>query len=290
MRRLAFAIVLVLSSLAALTTLPVQAQPGKLAPRPPRVPVEAFEGFRYQAERVPLGRVYHYLKSNLDGTKPEHVAILLKARHRIESFKYHPGEEPAGLVIADMDWAVFSVRHVESWQVFADGKRKLAAKLDAQDGGKRVRVEMPMLGKPAETVEIGRIPWHIYNFDLASLGMTLPHLVDPVGRFTIGIADPNFGSEGPVFGYKGEVEVAYAGEETRNGVLCRKYRIDGPGLQNRGGFLWANHAEGHIEDIEIALPDNPNWQSFKFRLTGVETMDRAAWERFQREKIQPPAK
>ena len=276
MRRLVtFAAVLMLSAFAA---VPAGAQ------------VEPFQGFRYQPDRVPLGRVYHYLKTNIDGTRPEHVSILLKARHRIESFKYHPGEEPAGLVTADMDWAVFSVRRIESWQVFADGTRKLAAKLEALDGGKRVRVEMPMLDKPAETVEIGRLPWHIYNFDLASLGFTLPHLVDPTGRFTIGIADPNFGPEGPVFGYKGEVEVTYVGEETRNGVLCRKYRIDGPGLQNRGGFLWTNHAEGHIEDIEIALPDNPNWQSFKFRLTGVETMDRAAWERFQREKIQPPAK
>ena len=67
-------------------------------------------------------------------------------------------------------------------------------------------------------------------------------------------------------------------------------RRPGAGFCARPGCLWTNHAEGHIEDIEIALPDNPNWQSFKFRLTGVETMDRASWERFQREKIQPPAK
>lgn len=275
MKRLAFAAAWMLAALAAL-------------PAPVHPQVEVFEGFRYHPERVPTGRVYHYLKTNLDGTNPEHVSILLKARHRIESFKFHPGEEPAALVIADMDWSVFSVRRIESWQVFRDGTRKLAARLEAQDGGRRVRVEMPMLNKPPETVEIGRRPWHVYNFDLASLGFALPHRVDPTAPFKIGIADPNFGAEGPVFGYKGEVDVVYVGEETRNGVLCRKYRIDGPGLENKGGFLWVNQAEHHIEDIEIALPDNPNWQSFKFRLTGVETMDRAAWERFQRDKLQPP--
>lgn len=273
-----FALLLVLWTLPALPAIAADARPG------------GFQGFEYQPDRVPMGRVYHYLKTNLDGTQPEHVAIRLKSRHRIESFKYHPGEEPAGLVIADMDWSVFSVRRIESWQVFADGTRKLAAKLDAQDGGRRVRVEMPMLNKPAETVDIGLLPWHIYNFDLASLGFTLPHRVDPKASFKIGIADPNFAAEGPVFLYKGEADVVYVGEETRNNVLCRKYRIDGPGLQNRGGFLWVNQAEHHIEDIEIDLPDNPNWKSFKFRLTGVETMFRDDWERFQREKLQPPPK
>jgi hypothetical protein len=244
------------------------------------------EAFRYDAARVPVGKVYHYLKTNVDGTHPEHVSIRVAAPDRIESFKFHPASPPAGLVIADMDWSVFSVRKIDSWQVEADGQRKLAATLTALDGGKQVRVELPMLGKPAETVEIGRLPWHIYNFDLASLGFAFRHLVDPRGRFTIGIADPSF-AEGPAFLYRGEAEVAYVGEETRNGVLCRKYRIDGLGLNHRGGFLWVNQAEGHVEGAEIDLPDNPAWQSFKFKLTGVESMDEAAWESFQKKQLQP---
>ncbi|HWM93883.1 MAG TPA: hypothetical protein VN493_24200 [Thermoanaerobaculia bacterium] len=244
------------------------------------------EAFKYDAARVPVGKVYHYLKTNVDGTIPEHVSIRVAGPNRIESYKFHPGEPPAALVIADMDWAAFSVRSIESLHLLADGSRKTMATLTALDGGKRVKVDLPMLGKPPDTVEIGRIPWHIYNFDLASLAFAMPHLVDPKGRFTIGIADPNFG-EGPVFLYRGEAEVAYVGEETRAGVLCRKYRIDGPALRNRGGFLWINHAEGHVEDIEIDLPDNPNWKSFKLKLTGVESMGQAAWERFQKAKLQP---
>lgn len=246
------------------------------------------EAFRYDASRVPVGRVYHYLKTNVDGTQPEHVSIRVASPDRIESFKFHPGEEPAALVTADMDWSVFSVKKIDSWHRMADGQRKLNATLTALDGGKRVRVDIPQLGKPADTVEIGRLPWHIYNFDLASLGFAFRHLVDPKGRFTIGIADPNFG-EGPAFLYRGEAEVSYVGEETRAGVLCRKYRIDGPGLANRGGFLWVNQAEGHVEDIEIDLPDNPAWKSFKFKLTGVESMDEAAWESFQKKQLQPPS-
>ena len=80
--------------------------------------------------------------------------------------------------------------------------------------------------------------------------------------------------------YRGEVTIRYVGDEARNEAPCRKYRIDGPGLENRGGFIWVNKADEHVEDIEIDLPDNPNWQSFKFRLQRLEQMDQAAWEAF----------
>ena len=40
--------------------------------------------------------------------------------------------------------------------------------------------------------------------------------------------------------------------------------------------------ESHFEDVEIALPDNPEWQSFKFKLERVERMTRAGWEAFMK--------
>lgn len=242
------------------------------------------EAFRYQPEKVTVGKVYHYVKTNLDGTHPEQISIRVADKDRIESFKFHPGSPPAALVTAKMDWPTFSASRLESLQVFGDGTRKLAATLQTQEGGK-VRVEIPLLGTPAETVEIPRTPWHIYNFDLASLNFAFRHLVDPKGRFTVGIADPMFRQEGPSFVYKGEVEVAYAGEEARGGVPCRKYRIDGKGLENRGGFFWVDAAEGHFVDVEIDLPDNPDWKTFKFQLQKVEEMDVPAWERFMKDQL-----
>lgn len=102
----------------------------------------------------------------------------------------------------------------------------------------------------------------------------------PRDSFAVGIADPTFKETGPLFHYRGEARVTYAGEERRNGVACRRYRIDGRGLEGRGGWLWVNKRRGHVEDIEIDLPDTPEWQSFKFRLTRAERMTRARWEQF----------
>ncbi len=237
--------------------------------------------FRYDPAKVEVGAVYHYLKTNVDGTKPEHVSIYVAATDRIESFKFHPQGMRAALVIATMDWTTFSAKRLESWQVFRD-ERKLFATLDYLPRERAVSVSIPPLGKTNEKTAIGRLPFHVYNFDLASLNFAFRHLRDPRATLTIGIADPSFADSGPVFLYRGEVTVRYVGEETRHNAACRKYRIDGAGLSNRGGFIWVNKRGGHFEDIEIDLADNPEWQSFKFKLERTERMTRVAWEAFMK--------
>jgi hypothetical protein len=241
--------------------------------------------FRFQPKRVVPGTVYHYLKTNIDGTTPEHVSQYVASRERLEAFKFHPKGERAALVIAEMDWSMFSAKRLESWQVFSSGERKLFATLTYLNDEKAAEVNIPSMSKTGEKTAIKYLPFHVYNFDLGSLNFAFRHLVDPKGSFTVGLADPTFQDQGPLFKYRGEVTVAYAGEESRQGVRCRKYRIDGAGLENRGGHIWVNKSKGYIEDMEISLPDNPNWQSFKFRLTGVQQMSRAEWEAFMKRQF-----
>ena len=140
-----------------------------------------------------------------------------------------------------------------------------------------------MLGitaEKAEIIPIPQLPFHAYGYDLSSLNITLPHLIDPEGSFVIGLTYPTYQQDSPIYQYKGEVVVSYVGDEDHFGVPTRKYQIDGTGLEQRGGFIWVNKVGGYIEDMEIDLPDNPDWQSFKFRLQGIEQMDQAAWEAF----------
>jgi hypothetical protein len=238
---------------------------------------EDVKKFRYQPKKISVGTVYHYVKTNIDGTHPEQISIYVAAPDRIESFKFHPQGERAGLVIATMDWTNFSVKRLQSWQVFAGGEKKLFATLTYTNG--EATVSIPATGKPDEKTAIKHLPFHVYNFDLASLNFAFRHLVNPHATFTIGIADPTF-KESPLFAYKGEVQIEYVSEEQRNGALCRKYKIDGRGLENRGGFIWVNKAKEHVEDMEIALPDNPDWQTFKFLLKRIEQMAPAQWETF----------
>jgi len=237
--------------------------------------------FHYSAARaVPVGTVLHYVKTNIDGTRPEYVWQFIAASDKLESFKFHPKSPPAGLVMADMDWKFFSARRLESWRVFGRSERKLFGTLTFDSAARRAEVSLPSVRSGAESFDFKHVPVHLYNFDFASLNFALPHLADPKGSFTVGVADPTFAETGPLVEYKGEVTVSYLIEEKRNGVGARKYRVDGAGLRNRGGLIWVNRKHGWIEDMEIALPDNPEWTSFKFKLLRVGRMTRAQWEKF----------
>lgn len=236
--------------------------------------------FVYQPQRVRVGELCHYLKTNLDGSEPEHIAQYMAAENRLEVLKYHPHASPAGFVVAEMDWATFCVHHLESWQISQDGAKQLVANLVYNPAERAVAVSIPSMGRVGEKTAIPFLPFHIYNFDLGSLNIAFRHLSQPQTTFTIGLADPTFAAEGPLFAYRGEVTVAYVGDGVRHAQPCHEYTIDGAGLNHRGGRIWVNQTHGAIQDMEIALPDNPNWDSFKLRLMSIEQMTPTAWADF----------
>ena len=237
--------------------------------------------FQYNREKsIPAGTVLHYLKTNLDGSKPEYVSQYIASADLMESFKFHPKTERAGLVTAGMDWQTFSAKSLKSYQVFRGGERKLFATLNFDAAKRGAEVLIPSVRGESEFLSINHLPFHIYNFDFGSLNFAFAHLKNPKKSFVIGIADPTFKTEGALMEYCGEATAFYVGEEKRNDALTRKYKIDGAGLKNRGGFIWVNKTKNYIEDIEIEFPDNPEWTSFKFKLLKTEKMSRAEWEKF----------
>jgi hypothetical protein len=244
--------------------------------------------FKFQPNKISVGTVYHYVKTNKDGSDPERISVYVAAKDRLEVFKFHP-ESPgsrAALVIAFLDWNIFCVRRLESWTMTGADEKTLTAKLEYLPSEKVVTVELNAPEKTEEKTQIPYLPFHVYNFDLTSLNIAMPHLVNPEGKFTIGIADPNFGESGPLFLYRGEAQVEFVGNEERNGIPCRKYKIDGPGLENRGGFIWVDKAKGNFVDLEADLADNPNWKSFKLKLDQTEQMNETQWTSFYKKHFE----
>ena len=234
--------------------------------------------FRFRPERVQVGTVFHYLKTNVDGKQPENVSTYIAARERIESFKFHEKGTRAGLVIAEVDWQEFIVRRLESWQVNSKDERKLFATLTYDTAKQSVVVSIPAAKPEPEVAKIDRLPYHLYNFDLAGLNVMFAHLADPKRAFVVGIADPTFKAD-PLFAYKGELTITYEKEERRNGVECRRYSAAGNGIGGKG-TVWVNKKRGHIEDMEFDVANNPDWKTFKLKLVKTEKMTAAQWEQF----------
>jgi hypothetical protein len=243
------------------------------APSEPRV--SEVDGFQYVPGVVEVGRLLRYRKSNVDGTHATRVDLYLASEDRIESLKWNRGWPEATLVVADMDWRTCSVRRFQTWKLFADGTRQPVARLEASADGKEL---VASAGGGELRCEVTLQPWHSYDFDLASLNVSLPFLTEPEGRTLFGIIDAGRAPDGRLaLLEKGLVELAYLGDEDHADVPCRRYSIDGPGLADRGGDVWVSREDPCIVDLEIDLPDEGGMVSNKLLLLERTRLSAEEW-------------
>ncbi|MEO8449411.1 MAG: hypothetical protein ABI647_06455 [Gemmatimonadota bacterium] len=240
--------------------------------------------FRYRAALAPTGMMYRYLKTNLDGSHPGQIALYVVSPDSLEAFKYGPEETEFSLVSAVMDWSMFSPARLDSWRVRAGGWRKHLAALRYD---RRARALVLTIGAKSEATPVRSLPWHSYDFDFASLNVVFRHLIRPDGAFAITLVDPTYQDGGPFMADKGMVDVRYVGTEQRDTVATKKYRIDGPGLSNRGGFIWIDATRGHLVEFEIHIGDEPGYDTGRMRLLDAQKMDRAAWDAFIESRFHP---
>src|SRR5262245_11910851 len=235
---------------------------------------------RFDPDKVPVGRVYQYLKSNRDGSHPGRVTLYVAKTDRLESLKWDDEVGWATFVVAELDWSRFSVRRFESWDLRKGKAPFLKATLDTDAEG---AVSISVL--PGPPVRISKWPWHSYDFDFASLGAALPHLVRPEAEFAFGRAD-FLQEEGKVrFAETGLVHLRYEGRDKRGAFATRRYEIGGPGLSDAKGKLWADTREGHIVEFELPIPDEPGFEDGRLRLLEVSKMTAVEWEAFKRSRL-----
>jgi len=247
------------------------------------MPTSSITQFKYQPEKINIGTVYHYTKSNLDGTYPARIYIRLMDKENLDVWKFEEHNVDAAHVTAHMDWTSFSADQVRSFWATSDGNQKKQAVLTSSYSESSFSIDWQ---GHSETIQIGHYPVHIFNFDFISLNMILPHWPEPEGEVEIGIIQPNFDQNAAgLIKYDGKVKLRYLEDEDRNGFRCRKYSIGGEGLQNQQGLIWLDLGKMHAVDMEIPIPDNPSWNSFKFALVSLQMMNDETWKHFMEGEI-----
>ena len=239
------------------------------------------EAFRFDSTRVPVGRLYEYLKSNRDGTHPGQVSLYVAGIDRIESLKWAAGDTIATLVVALLDWNRFSARRLESWVLTRGSAPRLRGTLGTDSGGTGVRVSF----QPESLIVIHRWPWHSYDFDFASLNLAMVHLLAPEGQFRFERADVTYAEKGPPFADLGPVHVRFLRREQRQGRPTRLYQLEGPGLQNQRGVLWAATDGAYLVEYEFPFPDEPGYTDVRFQLRELRSLSPADWEAYKQERV-----
>lgn len=220
--------------------------------------------FAFRPERVVPGRVVHYVKSNVDGSKPSLVSLYLAGRDAIEVYKSEKGLDDSADVLAHLDWRRFSADRLDAGVIAADGRREGRATLVLAASSLVVTI-----GGVTQTLKVDTFPLHVYNFDLMSLNVMLPHLARPKGSFRIVFAEPTFGTKKEVMELRGFATARYACAERVHDVPTRRYSLAGAGMN---GTMWVSEKGSLIERFESPIPNNPGWTSLRLERRGTEQM------------------
>ena len=233
--------------------------------------------FTFRPERVAPGRVVQYVKSNLDGSKPSLVSLYVADRDRIEVYKSEKGLTDSADVLVHLDWARFSAARLDAGVITADGRREPRAKLDVNGSELVVRV-----GNAEQKFEVHTFPLHVYNFDLMSLNVMLPHLNHPERSFRVAFAEPTFGTKPQLLELRGFATARYSGRERVNGTLTRRYSLAGAGMN---GTMWVNMKDGLIQRFESPVPNNPGWNSLRLERRDSHGMTPEEWRRYKLTRV-----
>ena len=250
------------------------------AATPPKVP-SSLDHFRYRPETIRVGEVAHYVKSNLDGSKPARVSIFVASPEKLEVAKVEKDVNDAAWVRAHFDWKLFTADKLDAGVIRLDGSVEERATFDLDRGAGVVQATVN--GKTG-TAAWGQLPFHVYNFDFTSLNFAWRHLKNPKSPFAIGVIDPTFKKEGDVIFYRGAADVAYVGEESVHGKTLPQVPHRGPGDRRRGGLdLGGGGLEGRLarEDRD-PVPGQPRLEELPARARGRRGHDAGRLEEVHR--------
>lgn len=234
-------------------------------------------------DSVPIGQVFIYQKSNIDNSNKGKIAVYYATTGEIESFKWHQGNNRATIVKAKINPSTLNVSYFEASRLFSNGEQKVSAVLDASAENEMV----VKLGDEIQRVQIKSMPWHSYDFDFASLGYAYRFLSNKKSEYSFNVFDLDLLQKPPQFKDFGRVQLVYQSDEVRGTRNVLMYKINGPGLDNRGGTIWFDKEGEYLVAFEIEKPDEPGYDSGKLVLEQIIELDDKGWIAFKINAINP---
>lgn len=251
---------IVLSLLAALSAAPAMAS----NPPPDRI-----------------GHIYTYIRSDRDGSEAETIHVYRESRTHIGVAKMRSRCTNAAYVTADLDLEQGYATRLSAGRLRPNAEREEFGVLNYDAAARRIDARLDTPDGPLTFgVAVPDAPWHLFDFDLASLTVTAQYRADPRARFSFGLPLiwPDGGAEGPIR-YLGRADLRFVRQERHNGRRALRFEAGGPAFGDRGGPIWFDAAEGHILDASWGIPNHSEHRDFRLRLTRVSDGGATEWHR-----------
>lgn len=224
-----------------------------------------------------IGRIYSYVRSNRDGSEAEAVHVYRATATRVEVTKMRERCTNAAFVTAELDLAKGQATRLTGGRLTPDGGHEDFAWLSYDPAAKRIDTRIAGDGgEQRQSTAVPDEPWHLYDFDFASLTVTAQYRPDRRADFSFGLPLVVIGDEGPSVTYLGRADARFVRAERRDGREALRFEVRGPALGDQGGPMWFDAAEGHVLGVEWGLPNHAEYRDFTLRLTGTRE-GAAAW-------------
>ena len=220
-----------------------------------------------------IGRLYAYVRSNQDGTRPENIYVYRAGAAQLEVGKMVARCTDAAFVTADLDLARRQPLSLVGGRLARNGEQTPFAWLTYDRTSHRLHAQVPSADID-RYVSLDGEPWTIYDFDLADITALNAGRAPAPADFDLAVALiwPGQGSRDP-FRNLGRAYFRYAGVEPRLEREALRFEASG-GLN---GQLWLDAREGHVLEARFAEPNHVEYRDFRLVLERVEDNAAARW-------------
>ena len=221
--------------------------------------------------------ILHYVRSNRDGTEPEHIVQYRPSRTAIAVYKWVSKCTTAAYVTAEMDEEVREGRTFIAGKVARDGSQARFGTLTLDTSGPALVADVTPAGgsRLRERHPLRSRPYLLYDFDFADLNSFLQeHRPRESFAYELPVIWPG---EGTIFRDYGRMSAAFAGEEDHLGRRTRRFNLRVKGSTPATGKLWIDASRGFIVEAELGLPNHQEYRDFRLRLERIEAGGEKAW-------------
>lgn len=218
----------------------------------------------------PSPALYHYVRTNSDGTLPEQIWVYLPDAAHVEVVKVVQRCRRAAYVTGELDVARNQPRVLIGGRLAEDGSQQAFAWLTYDDATNNVHASVPEAGLEAD-LTIAHEPWRMYDFDLSDLTALNAGRAPPREDFSFNalVIWPEEGAENPLRDLT-LVNARFVGGEDHAGAATVRYAVSG-GLN---GDLWLDARNGHVVEARFNEPNHLEYRDFRLLLQSV-TQDAA---------------
>jgi len=226
--------------------------------------------------------IFHYVRSNRDGSVPEHVVQFRPSQRDVAVYKWVEKCSTAAYVTARMDAGVREGELFVAGKVAKDGSQASFGTLTLDRAAPALLVDITPPGGPRiqQRHPLKSRPFVIFDFDFADLNAFLQH-ARPRSDFSYELP-VIWPGEQALFRNYGRLDARYAGEEEHLGRRTARFDLTVAGPQPSTGTLWIDSARGFIVEAELGLPNHQEYRDFRLRLERVESGGKAAWDALTR--------